>query len=346
MSLVEDIIDIVRIVLEYFGVPPDMLVPVWDNQRCGRYRSIVRMIGSNLPLTPTPRVHFQVPLLNYRPHAYVDITVDTRAIPSFADVLWVLEDEGDSFAKTRNHLPPKGTVNRDVVRYSGPGPNQTQRGVRPVRQTAEPDALKKITALENELLKLRAQIAMIVTAAPTSGTPVKSFPHPPALTSTPHCAPPLPPPPPPLPPPSKSPSNETLSVVELIKQRKKNEKDLDKAQLKLQDSGLSRGLRDKGIPFMPDVLKDLNKVKLRSVERSPGGKPVRRQCSKGTAALLNDPAALIADALKRKFAHHRHNISSDKENSLELSPFSSPEMPKVPHYSRRSQRRSTGYPIK
>lgn len=43
----------------------------------------------------------QIPLLTYRPNACVDITVDTRTIPSFADVLWVFEDEGDSFAKTR-----------------------------------------------------------------------------------------------------------------------------------------------------------------------------------------------------------------------------------------------------
>uniref|UniRef100_A0A3Q1EW30 Mitochondrial fission regulator n=1 Tax=Acanthochromis polyacanthus TaxID=80966 RepID=A0A3Q1EW30_9TELE len=30
------------------------------NVLCGQYRSIVRMIGTNLPLTPAPRVHFQV----------------------------------------------------------------------------------------------------------------------------------------------------------------------------------------------------------------------------------------------------------------------------------------------
>lgn len=72
----------------------------------------------------------------------------------------------------RNHLPPKkqSTVNRDVVRYPGPAQNNAQRGGRFVRQRTEPDALKKITALENELLKLQAQIAMIVTAAPASGT--------------------------------------------------------------------------------------------------------------------------------------------------------------------------------
>lgn len=65
------------------------------------------------------------------------------------------------------------------------------------------------------------------------------------------------------------------------------------------------------------------------LSRSPGGTPVRRRGNKGGAALLNDPAALIAEALKRKFAQHCHNCSSDKENSLELSPFGSPDPPKV-----------------
>ncbi|XP_031177775.1 mitochondrial fission regulator 2 [Sander lucioperca] len=335
MSLVEDILDVLRIVLEYFGMPPDMLVPVWDSQLCGQYRSIVRMIGTNLPLTPTPRVHFQIPLLTDRPHGHVDITMDTPAIPSFADVLWVFEDEGESFAKTRNHLPPKkqSTVNRDVVRYPGPAQNNAQRGGRFVRQRTEPDALKKITALENELLKLQAQIAMIVTAAPASGLTesqntvgmlLMSPPPPPALTSTPRCAPPPPPPPPPCP----GSSAKTSSLLELIRQRRKNDKDL-----KPQDSDV------KGIPSMLDVLKDLNQVKLRSVARSPGGTPVGRKRSKGGAALLNDPAALIAEALKRKFAQHRHNNSSDKENSLELSPFGSPVTPKVPLHIRRSQGR-------
>uniref|UniRef100_A0A3P8UVD6 Mitochondrial fission regulator n=1 Tax=Cynoglossus semilaevis TaxID=244447 RepID=A0A3P8UVD6_CYNSE len=173
MSLVDDILNVLHMVLEYFGVSPEMLVPVWDSQLCGQYRSIVRMIGTNLPLTPTPRVHFQIPLLNYKPHGSVDVTVDVPAIPSFADVLWVFNDEGETFAKTR----------------------------------------------------------------------------------------------------------------------------------------------------------------------SPGGTPVSRRHSKGQAALFCDPAALIADALKRKFAHHHHNNSSDKENSLELSPFGSPETPKVPQLSRRSQGR-------
>ncbi|KAM4522763.1 mitochondrial fission regulator 2 [Odontesthes bonariensis] len=344
MSLAEDILDVLRMVLEYFGVAPDMLVPVWDSQLCGQYRSVVRMIGTNLPLNPTPRVHFQIPLVTYRARGYVESS-DTPAIPSFADVMWVFDDEGDSFAKTRNHLAPKkqNTVNRDLMRYPRPALSQSHGGGRSRRQKTDPDALKKITALESELLKLQAQIAMIVTAAPPSarieshngsGSPLRSPLPVPALTSTPRCA--APPPPPPPPPPCPSASTDTSSVLDLIRQRKNV---TDKGPLGPQNSGLCRGSENRGIPSMLDVLKDLNQVKLRSVERSPGGSPVKRRRSKGGAALLNDPAALIAEALKRKFAQHRHNNSSDKENSIELSPFGSPEAPQVSLHTRRSQGR-------
>lgn len=50
--------------------------------------------------------------------------------------------------------------------------SQAQRAGTSVRQKVNPEALKKISELESELLKLRAQIAMIVTAAPSSGTTV------------------------------------------------------------------------------------------------------------------------------------------------------------------------------
>lgn len=63
--------------------------------------------------------------------------------------------------------------------------------------------------------------------------------------------------------------------------------------------------------------------------RSPGGTPVRKRRSKG-AVCAADPAALIAEALKKKFAHRQRDDSFDKENrSAELSPFGSPEAPFV-----------------
>lgn len=35
------------------------------------------------------------------PQGYTELTTETATIPTFADVLWVYEYEGDSFAKTR-----------------------------------------------------------------------------------------------------------------------------------------------------------------------------------------------------------------------------------------------------
>ncbi|MEQ2160576.1 hypothetical protein GOODEAATRI_000723 [Goodea atripinnis] len=77
------------------------IVPVWETQLCGQYRSIVRMIGTNLPLKPTPRVHFQIPLVTIRPNGYTEVAVDTPVIPTFADVMWVFDYKGESFARTR-----------------------------------------------------------------------------------------------------------------------------------------------------------------------------------------------------------------------------------------------------
>lgn len=187
-------------------------------------------------------------------------------------------------------------MDRDAVRRVRP----SIRGGRSVRPRTDPDALKKITALESELLKLRAQIALIVTAPQVSGTHTgalvfvcsqNSFERPlrflslgltesrnapgtplmspvpaPALTSTPRCPAPPPPPPPP-PPPCLTSSSAASSVVELIQQRRHNKKDVDDGPLKLQSPGVGGGPEVKGLPSMLDVLKDLNQVKLRSVER-------------------------------------------------------------------------------
>ncbi|KAK6297886.1 hypothetical protein J4Q44_G00324690 [Coregonus suidteri] len=333
MSLLEDILDLLRNGLEYFGVPPDMLVPVWESQLCGQYRSLVRMIGTNLPLTPSPRIHFQIPLHTSRQHGYLDITMDTHhAIPSFADVLWVAEDEGDCFAKIRHCERPsrQGAVSRgDEVALAPPLPGdpglasvRAQPGDMMLGHRSDPVALRKITALEDELLKLRAQIAMIVTAPPSGPAHSQNLPGTPGISSV------------------------GLSAVgDLIQQCREAGKGHAQGKghaagqvglLQPQDEAAGQG----PVPSMLDVLNDLNQVKLRSVQRSPGGTPVRRRRSNGTV-LLSDPASMIAEALRRKFAHRRLDDSYDKENrSAELSPFGSPDTsPCIPQHSRRSQGR-------
>lgn len=66
-----------------------------------------------------------------------------------------------------------------------------------------------------------------------------------------------------------------------------------------------------------------------SFSRSPGGTPLPK--TKKVTRIQWDPAALIAKALKEKFAAHSADDDSfDKENrSSDASPFSSPETPIV-----------------
>ncbi|KAI5612118.1 mitochondrial fission regulator 2 [Silurus asotus] len=344
MSLLDDLVYLLRCVLEYFGVPQEMLVPVWESPLRGQYRSIVRMIGSNLPLTPSPRLHIQVPLQMIKTQGHVE--VDTPGIPSLADALYMAEDEGDVCTRFRNSVPMrKQGWPHDLKPSAGLcvrlAPAAQKMHTAQASNT-QPEALKKIHALEAELLKLRAQIALIVTTPTVDSpmtdnptTPCSSF-HAPVLTSTPFTAlpPPPPPPPPPLPP-SPALGSDQFSVTDMIRQRQGARK---------EKVGVCKA-SPAAVPSMLDVLKDMNQIKLRNIERSPGGTPVRKRRSKG-AACVSDPAALIAEALKRKFAHRQRDDSFDKENrSAEPSPFSSPDTPRVPILKRRSQGRNHSSPF-
>lgn len=75
------------------------------------------------------------------------------------------------FGLCRNFLSPKkqSALGWGTARNQGPGPSQAYRGRRGRGQHTDPGALQKITVLESELMKLRAQIAMIVSAAPSAG---------------------------------------------------------------------------------------------------------------------------------------------------------------------------------
>ncbi|XP_033861286.3 mitochondrial fission regulator 2-like [Acipenser ruthenus] len=327
MSLYLDLLDLLRHLLEYFGVPADLLVPVWENQLCGQYRSIIRMIGTNLPLSPCPRVCFQKISDLHALHSTETTPAGRPFVPSFADVLWVAGDENETCAMLRADrrtncipVPPEqiSMLSQSIKRVVEKEGNS---------QTTDAGALKKITALEDELSRLRAQIAMIVTMQDQGSSMSQSgFMQPPGtpgmsllpvLASTPICMS-APPPPPslPLPPP---PSCRTAQVLDV---------DLNRQRCATNRSGQRN--RDNvsapdSVPSMLHVLRDMNKVRLQAVERSPGGTPVMKKDKKRVS--ISDPAALIADALKRKFAHRHKEDSFDKENqSFETSPFGSPEI--------------------
>ncbi|XP_069743337.1 mitochondrial fission regulator 2 [Narcine bancroftii] len=331
-------------VLEYFGVSSDKLLLVWQNKRYGKSRSIVRRIGSALPLNRWPRICFQ--LLDEQ-----GVSHHKHVVPSLADVAWIADDEGDIFTRFRNEVHPAKVqcmISSMQGHYKSTTSISQLKGKNPTsnHDVSNENALDKISQLEHELSHLRSQIAMIISkqdSRPGSAcltqlelngfcipdTP--AFIPPPKLASTPFSAlnhpsmtatePVLLPPPPPPPPPPNA-ESKVIATKELNPECQ---------ALKINSSPMTvkpKLIEKSSKPFrMMDVLKDLQNVKLRVVERSPGGTPMGRKPA--TKASISDPAALIADALKRKFAHSYLNDSSDKENeSFEFSPLSSPETPR------------------
>ncbi|XP_013916023.1 PREDICTED: mitochondrial fission regulator 2 [Thamnophis sirtalis] len=336
---------------------------VSEGKRYGPTRSFVRRLGACLTLIPFSRPHFQlVQCLKTSEEQY---RIVNSVQPSLADALWVVDEDRNPCTKFRQTfqfkceawaslLYPKclGFLNAYIYLHSGIlifSRFEEWRGVATPSVLSSPisskgksekttvageDAFQKIHVLENELAHLRKQIAAILAAdravndqsrsdiGISSNTPngflqpgMFSTPAPTSLCNV------FIPPPPPLPPSFglKSDFDSHNSAVQLIKQRRatKTEKIKDRAELQ----------KVKAIPDMMDVLKDITNVKLRAIEKSPGGTPLPKRNKMKPSQW--DPAALIAEALKEKFASQSDD-SFDKENSsYGASPFSSPDTPMV-----------------
>ncbi|XP_053447959.1 mitochondrial fission regulator 2 [Nycticebus coucang] len=343
------ILNILRKMLEYFGVPIDQVFQIWENKDYGSARSIIRIIGKMLPLEPCRRPTFELtPLLKS-----VDSDDYGPVVPSFADVLCVANDKESSCLRFRNNMWGNEEEEKaedfralhlvwdplsSALRHNKPSKND-----QPVNEAA----IKKIAALEDELAFLRSQIAVLVEMQELKNStnagsfdlhdgPISLRQMPPSkaaqLSEDPDefqsPAPSFPPPPPPLPP-QHSPlqplcflatqptANEICDSDDLVTERNKQQPCASKT-----NSSHSESQRDKNVPNMLDVLKDMNKVQLRAIERSPGGRPIHKRKRQNSQW---DPVSLISHALKQKFAF-REDDSFEKENrSWESSPFSSPE---------------------
>ncbi|NXR95691.1 MTFR2 regulator, partial [Hypocryptadius cinnamomeus] len=309
---------------------------VCQKKEYGSTRSVVRRLGTILSLEPYPRPYFQF-VQDPSPLGYDEQSAAPAPVaPSLADVLWVANDEGQACTRLRTELRRRENSTAPPDPY--PRLDSIQRIPENSAQKVGVDqaALQKISALEDELSFLRAQIAAIVSvqtlgSIPTQAFETRSTPHGfyplPAMTSTPlsvshnHFVIPSPPP---LPSGAPSGVDASNAALELIKQRRAA-RNSDSAAANSTDHQ-----RTKNFPSMMDVLKDLNKVQLRAVERSPGGTPLSRP--KKVQSSDWDPVAVLTHALKQKFAHKNddEDDSLDKENySFDSSPFSSPEVPVV-----------------
>ncbi|XP_072410305.1 mitochondrial fission regulator 2 isoform X3 [Chiloscyllium punctatum] len=294
--------------LEYFGISSDLqLFQQWQSKPYGQTRSIVRRIGSLLPLNHWPRVCFQLlEGLNVADSCNYSCK---PTVPSLADVLWIADDDGEAFTRFRNEVRPPKAEQVISLKQERCTPMMLLNYPKNGNNTSNENALNKISQLEDELSRLRSQIAMLITLQDQrSGTPGNALPPPP------------PPPPPPLP--MSTAKNSAASSSNLGEESQAMKSNPGHVTIK---SKLTENLPN---PFnMMDVLKDMQNVKLKVVARSPGGTPMRKKPAIKT--LVSDPAALIADALKRKFSHRYMNDSSDYENEpFDFSPLSSPETSK------------------
>ncbi|XP_060938451.1 mitochondrial fission regulator 1-like isoform X1 [Limanda limanda] len=140
------------------------VIPIWQNKPHGSTRSVVRRIGSTLPLKPPQRACFQeLPgLPSLRP-------MTGPMVPTLADIAWIVADEEETYARVRSDSRPLKHEWRPtpllVLHRNSSVPNFRREGKR-MEGLKKPGAtaLNRTTALQDELSRLRSQIAKIVSS--------------------------------------------------------------------------------------------------------------------------------------------------------------------------------------
>ncbi|NXQ24775.1 MFR1L regulator, partial [Alaudala cheleensis] len=143
-------------------------IPIWQNKPHGSARSVVRMIGSNLPLKPCPRATFEV--LPSVSELYLG---DVPPVPTLADIVWIAADDEETYARVRSDTRPLKHKWKPspftVIQRNASVPNlrKQEEKLLALKKPGLP-ALSRTTELQDELSHLRSQIAKIVAAESAS----------------------------------------------------------------------------------------------------------------------------------------------------------------------------------
>uniref|UniRef100_A0A8D2M362 Mitochondrial fission regulator n=1 Tax=Zonotrichia albicollis TaxID=44394 RepID=A0A8D2M362_ZONAL len=146
------------------GVSAWRTIPIWQNKPHGSARSVVRMIGSNLPLKPCPRATFEV--LPSVSDLYLG---DVPPVPTLADIVWIAADDEETYARVRSDTRPLKHKWKPspftVIQRNASVPNlrKQEEKLLALKKPGLP-ALSRTTELQDELSHLRSQIAKIVAA--------------------------------------------------------------------------------------------------------------------------------------------------------------------------------------
>ncbi|XP_071992805.1 mitochondrial fission regulator 1-like isoform X2 [Engystomops pustulosus] len=144
-------------------------IPVWENKPCGSARSLVRKIGSHLPLKPCTRAHFEA--LPSSPLYFTDAPM----VPTLADIKWIAADDDETYARVRSDTRPLKHTWRPspllVMQRNSSVPNLKLKEEKLFCLKKPGTSLNRSTDLQDELSLLRTQIAKIVasdTASPST----------------------------------------------------------------------------------------------------------------------------------------------------------------------------------
>ncbi|NXQ48357.1 MFR1L regulator, partial [Catharus fuscescens] len=150
-------------------------IPIWQNKPHGSARSVVRMIGSNLPLKPCPRATFEMmfPCCQVLPSVSDLYLGEVPPVPTLADIVWIAADDEETYARVRSDTRPLKHKWKPspftVIQRNASVPNlrRQEEKLLALKKPGLP-ALSRTTELQDELSHLRSQIAKIVAAESAS----------------------------------------------------------------------------------------------------------------------------------------------------------------------------------